>query len=409
MKVGDEIKVCRLSKNEFILLDELIYLEWDAYDNESVEELVLDILKDDNLQILMDKMSNCVVSSTKEEWQRTLEQILKRENLMKLVIINVENHKSGMRIASFKDSDGNIIVVFRGTTTAKEWDDNGQGAYEYDTMQQVYALNYVNSLDSKSIIVTGHSKGGNKAQYTAVRCPKVKKCISINGQGFSNEFVKKYKNLIEENKSKIIAVNSKYDYVNCLLNSIAGETHYIKTSFQFNPLFYHKGTIMLDYDGNLREETGRSIFAKIINDFSTSLISDLPDDLKSLTVDGLISGIEAVLCKKQSSDRIIKIIGSILIMMTYGKYFKMKETFVLSYMAIQFLVVPLLFWGDFINVEETHSKELLKDILGKMNKSAGSVLRKLKFVEDSKNPISRNLYEKFSILMSRLQDAEESL
>ncbi len=54
----------------------------------------------------------------------------------------------------------------------------------------------------------------------------------------------------KENKSKIIAVNSKYDYVNCLLNSIAGETHYIKTSFQFNPLFYHKGTIMLDYDGN---------------------------------------------------------------------------------------------------------------------------------------------------------------
>lgn len=401
--------MCRLSKNEFILLDELIYLEWDAYDNETVKELVLNILEDNNLQILMDKMSNCVISSTKEEWQKILEQIAGRENLMELVIINVENHQSGMRIASFKDCDGNVIVVFRGTTTMKEWDDNGQGAYEYDTMQQVYALNYVNSIDSDSIIVTGHSKGGNKAQYAAVRCPKVKECVSINGQGFSNEFVKKYKNLIEENKSKIIAVNSKYDYVNCLLNSIAGKTYYIKTSFQFNPLFYHKGTIMLDYDGNLREETGRSIFSKIINDFSTSLVSDLPDELKSLTVDGLISGIEAVLCKKQSSDGIIKIIGSILIMMTYGKYFKMKEAFVLSYMAVQFLVIPLLFWGDFINVEETHSRELLKDVLGKMDKSAGAVLRKLKFVENSKNPISRNFYDKFSVLMNRLQEAEESL
>ncbi|WP_293978644.1 Mbeg1-like protein [uncultured Clostridium sp.] len=401
--------MCRLSNDEFILIDELIYLEWDAYENESVKELVLDILKDDNLQILMDKMSNCIATSTKEEWQRTLEQILSKPNLTELVVVNVENHVSGMRTASFKDCDGNIIVVFRGTTTVKEWDDNGQGAYEYDTEQQIYALNYVNSINSDRIVVTGHSKGGNKAQYTTVRCPKVIKCVSINGQGFSNEFIKKYKNLIEDNKSKIIAVNSKYDYVNCLLNSIAGESHYIKTSFQFNPLFYHKGSIMLDYDGNLREETSRSIFSKIINDFSTSLVSDLPDDLKSLTIDGLISGIEAILCRRESSDRIIKIIGSILIMMTYGKYFKVKETFVLSYMIIQFLVLPLLFWGDFINVEETHSKELLKDILNKIDKCADAILSRLKLVEDSKNPISRNLYNKFNIFINKLHDAEETL
>lgn len=401
--------MCRLSNDEFILIDELIYLEWDAYENESVKELVLDILKDDNLQILMDKMSNCIATSTKEEWQRTLEQILSKPNLTELVVVNVENHVSGMRTASFKDCDGNIIVVFRGTTTVKEWDDNGQGAYEYDTEQQIYALNYVNSINSDRIVVTGHSKGGNKAQYTTVRCPKVIKCVSINGQGFSNEFIKKYKNLIEDNKSKIIAVNSKYDYVNCLLNSIAGESHYIKTSFQFNPLFYHKGSIMLDYDGNLREETSRSIFSKIINDFSTSLVSDLPDDLKSLTIDGLISGIEAILCRRESSDRIIKIIGSILIMMTYGKYFKVKETFVLSYMVIQFLVLPLLFWGDFINVEETHSKELLKDILNKIDKCADAILSRLKLVEDSKNPISRNLYNKFNIFINKLHDAEETL
>ena len=401
--------MCTLSNDEFILLDELIYLEWDTYDNESVGELVLDILKDDNLQILMDKMSNCIVSSTKEEWEKTLELILTKDNLTKLTITNVENHKSGMRTATFTDLDGNIIVVFRGTTSVKEWEDNGQGAYEYDTEQQIYALNYVNSINSDKIIVTGHSKGGNKAQYTTVRSSKVIKCISINGQGFSNEFINKYKKLIDKNKSKIVAVNSKYDYVNCLLNSIAGESHYIKTSFQFNPLFYHKGIIMLDYDGNLRDETSRSIFAKIINDFSTSFLSDLPDELKSLTIDGLISGIEAVLCKKQSSDRIIKIIGSLLIMMTYGKYFKVKETFALSYILIQFLVIPLFFWADFINVEETHSKELLKDVLGKMNSSADVIFKKLKLCEDSKNPISRNLYNKFNDFINKLENAQESL
>ncbi|WP_294372587.1 Mbeg1-like protein [uncultured Clostridium sp.] len=397
--------MCRLSNDEFILLDELIYLEWDAYDNETVEELVLDILKDDNLAILMDKMKNCLIISTKEEWKQTLDLILKKPELLKLKIVNIENHKNGMRIASFKDFEGNIIVVFRGTTSIKEWDDNGQGAYEYDTKQQIYALNYVNSIESDRIIVTGHSKGGNKAQYTAVLSPKVIKCISINGQGFSNEFIKKYKDFIEKNKSKIVAVNSKYDYVNCLLNSIAGESHYIKTSFQFNPLFYHKGTIMLDYDGNMREETGRSIFAKIINDFSTSFISDLPDELKSLTIDGVISGIEAVMCRKQSIDALVKIIGSVLIMMTYGKYFKIKETFVLSYMVIQVLVLPLLFWADFINAEETHSNEVLKDILYKMNKGAEIIFKKMKYADESQNPIRKNLYNKFCVFMNKLQEA----
>ena len=400
--------MCRLGKDEFILLDELIYLEWDAYDNESVEELVLDILKNDSLKELIDRMSNCVAVSTKEEWTRVMEQILSKPNLPYLKITNVENHISGMRAASFVDDEGNIIVAFRGTTTIKEWDDNGQGAYEYDTKQQIYALNYINSINSNKIIVTGHSKGGNKAQYTTVICPKVIKCISINGQGFSNEFLEKYKELIELNKSKIIAINSKYDYVNCLLNSIAGERYYIKTSFQFNPLFYHKGSIMLDYDGNLREETNQSIFSKIINDFSTSLVSDLSSELKSTTIDGLISGIEAVMCRKNSSDTIIKVIGSVLIMMTYGKYFKLKETFAISYMIIQLIVLPLLFWGDFINVEENHSKELLSQILNKMNNGAQGIINKLKLVEDSKNPISRNLYNKFNLFIDKLQSTEES-
>ena len=96
-------------------------------------------------------------------------------------------------------------------------------------------------------------------------------------------------------------------------------------------------------------------------------------------------------------------------MMTYGKYFKVKETFVLSYMIIQFLVLPLLFWGDFINVEETHSKELLKDILNKIDKCADAILSRLKLAEDSKNPISRNLYNKFNIFINKLHDAEETL
>ena len=95
-------------------------------------------------------------------------------------------------------------------------------------------------------------------------------------------------------------------------------------------------------------------------------------------------------------------------MMTYGKYFKLKETFAISYMIIQLIVLPLLFWGDFINVEENHSKELLSQILNKMNNGAQGIINKLKLVEDSKNPISRNLYNKFNLFIDKLQSTEES-
>lgn len=257
-----------------------------------------------------------------------------------------------MRVACFIDNDGKAVVVFRGTTTQKEWEDNGQGAYEYNTMQQIDALNYVNNLPYDNITVTGHSKGGNKAQYVTILSPKVEKCISVNGQGFSNEFLKRYKEEIENNKSKIISINAKYDYVNCLFNKIYNEIHYIKTDIQINPFDYHRADILLDHEGNIREEVSCGIFSKLINDFSISLISDLPEDIRSLTIDGLIGGIELVLCKGQTSERLIKIIGGIIIVVTYGRYFKYKETFLLTYTVIQGLILPLIFWNDFVNIEE---------------------------------------------------------
>ena len=44
-----------------------------------------------------------------------------------------------------------------------------------------------------------------------------------------------------------------------------------------------------------------------------------------------------------------------------------------------------------------------------MKKSADVIFKKIKLCEDSKNPISRNLYEKFSNFMIKLENAQESL
>ncbi len=60
-------------------------------------------------------------------------------------------------------------------------------------------------------------------------------------------------------------------------------------------------------------------------------------------------------------------------------------------------------------MEETKNKELLKDILNKMDKAAMTIINKLKLTEDSKNPISKNLYSKFDIFINKLHGAVESL
>ena len=313
--------MCKLTYEELILLDNLIYLEWDAKEDEELINIVYNILNNEELDELMDNMENCTIKLPKSEWVNILDQIKSKPNLRELRIKNIYNYKSGMRFACFVDGENNATVVFRGTTTTKEWDDNGKGAYEYDTLEQIDALNYINSLGFNDITVTGHSKGGNKAQYVTVLSSKIMKCISVNGQGFSNEFINKYKEEIHKNKSKIICINSKYDYVNCLFNSIEGECHYIETDFQINPLDYHKANILLDENGNLRQKTNEATFSKIINYFSISLISDLPEDMQNLIVNGIIGIIELILCKGESKDNIIKVAGEFLIMLCYRKLF----------------------------------------------------------------------------------------
>lgn len=389
----------RLSNEEFILLDTLIYLEWEAEDNEKFVNVIDKLLDEKELKSLIDRMSSCIVKMKIHEWINVLTQAKNKSNLCELKIKNIENHKNGMRVACFIDNDDNAIVVFRGTTTQKEWEDNGQGAYEYDTIQQVDALKYINNLSYENIIVTGHSKGGNKAQYVTILSPKVNRCISVNGQGFSNEFLNRYKEEIENNKLKIISINAKYDYVNCLFNDISNETHYIKTELQLNPFNYHRTDILLNQEGNIREEVSCGIFTKIINDFSTSLISDLPEEIRFLTIDGLIGGIELILCKGESSDRLIKIIGGIVIMVAYGQYFKYKETFLLTYTILQGLILPLMFWNDFINIEEENSEELFSKVTFDITMFGNEIIEKLNNIDGSKNPVTKSVIKAITNLI----------
>lgn len=370
----------KLTYEELILLDNLIYLKWNAKEDEKLINIVYDLLNYKQFDSLMDAIGSCIVRISTEEWFEILKQIISKPNFRNLRMKNVDSYIKGMRFACFVDDENNATVVFRGTATVNEWKDNGEGAYKYETIEQVDALNFINSLEYDNITVTGHSKGGNNAQYVTVLSPKITRCISVNGQGFSDEFVSKYKEEINQNYSKVISINAKYDYVNCLFNSIAGKCCYIQTETQINPFDYHKANILLDENGDLRRETNEAIFSEIINRFSISLISGLPKDIEYLIVSGIINTIELILCKGVNYN-IIKAAGEYLIMFCYENCFDYREIFNITYAVLEVLILPLIFWSDLVSIEETNSKELLSSVIKKIQIVSNGVIRKLDIID----------------------------
>ena len=146
------------------------------------------------------------------------------------------------------DSDGkptDIYVAFRGTGEGR-WYDNGDAFdKKYSPYQQDAAeyfdsvMNDLNVTESQNVIVTGHSKGGNEAQFITLASKHaylVDKCISYDGQGFSPEAIEYFKQLYgedfyEKQRQKMYSICGDNDFVNVLgIKVIPDEnTVYIKT------------------------------------------------------------------------------------------------------------------------------------------------------------------------------------
>lgn len=138
----------------------------------------------------------------------------------------------GLSAIFTSESTGEAVVAFRGTAGG-EWKDNFVGGNVTDTAQQQNALNWYQDaykeygLDRYQVTVTGHSKGGNKCKYITVMDGTVDRCLSFDGQGFSDKFMDVYADKIAANQWKIQNHNVDSDYVNILLNDV-GETTFYK-------------------------------------------------------------------------------------------------------------------------------------------------------------------------------------
>lgn len=354
-----------LTNAQLLMLDNLIYTDY-CDNGDTVNDIIRQISSDLDAG---KEISSCMMTS--DEWRTLISDIEKNKTLLNYQVQNYENDATtGMRAACFVDNikdPHDVNVVFRGTCGDYEWHDNGEGGYLSDTKQQKMAAEYVNALPESygnNMTVTGHSKGGNKAQYVTIVTDRISKCVSFDGQGFSEEFLEKYKKEISSKSGRITSISASDDFVNCLLYSIAGTKLYSETETQSDFQCYHKPNILLE-NGNLRSETEESQLSIFINEYTTYMISNLDEPERSATVDGLIALLES----GESKESIIQTIYAGANALSHlddfafnyiGEHYGVGTELLLTYVAAT--LCPLLFMDDFIN----STKETIGEITNAM-------------------------------------------
>jgi len=177
----------------------------------------------------LDSLGHFPAEINETEMEKVLKTVREDEIYSKIEILDIDNSKSGYKDGSepivnvtlrYEDM---IYIAFKGTAGGVEWRDNAYASYpEYAyTEAQKGALDYFDKMyekyvncNIKKVYVTGHSKGGNKAQFIMVmrgstEHTKLKKCFSFCGQGFNKTFITTYSKEIEENKDKEITKNRR--------------------------------------------------------------------------------------------------------------------------------------------------------------------------------------------------------
>ena len=398
-----------LSNAQLLMLNNLIYTNF-CSDNKTVGEIV-----DDIANHLQNGGSIGACEMTDKEWADIVNIIKKDDLLLSYTVSNYKDDDSGMRAACFID-DANeptdVNVVFRGTSSDYEWRDNGKGAYLPDSQQQILALDYVNDLPEAygdAMTVSGHSKGGNKAMYVTIEGNRMARCVSFDGQGFSPEFIRDNKASIEKKAGSIISISAENDFVNCLLYPIAGTQMYVRTDDQSNFLHNHKPNILLDENGNLREETDKSEIAKIITDYTTYMVSNLDDPERSMAIDGVIDIVVAFLSSdsdeikeafakniiaeyivaKNVDDYLFNAIGD-----AYGYPAEVVATYVAAY------IFPVLFMDDVFK----RQKEMIDEIHSKINNFSNIVVGKLNSIGDKAADFGKKFMNAVDMYTSRISE-----
>lgn len=238
--------VKELSMWQMERLCNIVYLRGILGEGEKVKQSVKALLPKLYQEVNTEKELPC--SMTKQQWITVLDSINGDSLLLSLIVADkqetkedTKEYRKGQRAVCFADSRERMYVIYRGTHGDSEWLDNAEGMLVSDTIQQKAALNYLLSVKERYkpryLAVAGHSKGGNKAQYITLTAPKgtIDYGLSIDGQGFSLDFVKKYQENIMGRKNLFLIAEQR-DIVNALGFYVSSVEHGV-----IRPTSYYRG------------------------------------------------------------------------------------------------------------------------------------------------------------------------
>lgn len=236
----------RLTITQLLIINTILYTTEFNVGQKLVGKTVRDWEKEFKFEL--DSLGHFPAEINETEMEKVLKTVREDETYSKIKILDVNNSKSGYTdgsepivMVTLKYEDM-IYIAFKGTAGGVEWKDNAIAAYPetiyteaqkealeyYDKMYEKYVDNTI-----KKVYVTGHSKGGNKAQFIMVmrgsKHNKLKKCFSFCGQGFNKTFIEKYSKQIQENKDKIYNISADNDYVNVILTQITDKIKFVKS------------------------------------------------------------------------------------------------------------------------------------------------------------------------------------
>lgn len=151
-----------------------------------------------------------------------------------LEILKVMEFNNGngeyVKAVAFRDESGNIYVHYNGTGDGN-WGYNdvafGGGPSDVQKKSLEFFDGIVNEFHDElggDIYVTGHSQGGNNAQYVTMNSEyglSIDKCIAMDAPGFSHEAVQRMKDqygeaYYENQRQKIYSYNGESDFVDPL-------------------------------------------------------------------------------------------------------------------------------------------------------------------------------------------------
>ena len=234
----------RLDKRQILLLNNLMYLDRRIVESPYVSRenaaigLALGTYADGVplASIPDDAVGGGLINGA--AWRSMLRMIRADQELRQVILMDTYADDRGASAAVFFDPGANeAVVTFKGTGDY-EWPDNFKSGGAITTQQQDKALAWFQGkaegeqgllLDLagyRFVTVTGHSKGGNKAKYIAIMDDSVDRCLSFNGQGFSDEFLETFGDQVTLNQVKIENHNTDRDFIGILLNPVGNTTYY---------------------------------------------------------------------------------------------------------------------------------------------------------------------------------------